>query len=86
MQYKTNTNRRSRLADVGAGSLTHSFVQSYPRQNQYDKLPFELDPEEVEMPVYSAFKTRKRGDPLRDFQIEIEDRSTRNNYIQRRRT
>jgi hypothetical protein len=38
------------------------------------------------MPNYSAFKSRRRGDPLKDFQIEMEDRSTRNNYLQRRRT
>lgn len=44
MQYKTNTNRRSRLAEVGAGSLTQSLVQSHPRQEPYKQLPYNLDP------------------------------------------
>ncbi|CAM6005734.1 unnamed protein product [Sphagnum balticum] len=86
MQYKTGSKRRSGLAEAGAGSLTQSFVQSQQYQGPYNQLPYSLDPEYPEMPVYSAFKSRKRGDPLQAFHIEMEDRTRHDNYMKRRRT
>lgn len=45
MQYKTNSNRRSRLAEAGAGSLTQSLVRTQPRSTNNPQLPYELDPD-----------------------------------------